>query len=34
MQIIERKEKKALKNVTATITFLLSSLSEKYPIGP
>ena len=33
-KIIARKEKKALKNVTITITILLSSLSEKNPIGP
>ena len=33
-KIIAKKEKKALKKVTITIIFLLSNLSEKYPMGP
>ena len=33
-KIIAKNEKIEQKKVTITITFLLSNLSEKYPIGP
>ena len=33
-KIIANKANKALNNVVTTITFLLSNLSEKYPMGP